>query len=55
MLRWFLVGLLLAGFGVGCQRQWIRVDSRRFFTDINLPFLADPDATMEHVFKTKSF
>ncbi len=55
MLRWFLVGLLLAGLGIGFQRSWIRVDSRKFFTDINLPFLADPEPTRRFQFKTGGF
>ncbi len=55
MLRSLLVGLLLAGVGIGLQRQWIQVDSRKFFTDINLPLLGDPEAFQEKMFKTKSF
>ncbi len=55
MLRWFLVGLLLAGVGIGFQHEWIRVDSRKFFTDINLPFLADPEPSRHFQFKTRGF
>ncbi len=51
MLRWLLVGLLLTGVGIGLQREWIRVDSRKFFTDINLPFLADPEPTRRFHFR----
>jgi hypothetical protein len=55
MLRWLFVGLLLAGVGIGFQRQWIQVDSRKFFTDINLPFLADPDPIRRFQLKTGGF
>ena len=55
MLRSLLVALLLAGVGIGLQRQWIQLDSRKFFTDINLPLLADPEATREKLFNTKGF
>jgi hypothetical protein len=43
MLRLLMLGLLLAGLGIGVQREWIRFDFRRFVTDLNVPFLADPE------------
>jgi hypothetical protein len=51
MLRWFLVGLLLAGLGVGFQREWIHFDFRKMVTDLNVPFLADPEPTRNFRFK----
>lgn len=42
MLRWLLVGLLLMGLGIGLQREWIWVDVEKMSTDLNLPYLQDP-------------
>lgn len=51
MLRWLLVGLLLTGLGVGFQRKWIQLDFRKMATDLNMPFLADPDPLRQFHFK----
>jgi hypothetical protein len=45
MLRLLMLGLLLAGLGIGVQREWVRFDFRKFVTDLNVPFLADPEPT----------
>ncbi|MFM7360738.1 MAG: hypothetical protein ACKO6F_04125 [Cyanobium sp.] len=45
MLRWLMLGLLIAGLGIGIQRQWVSFDFRRFVTDLGVPFLADPEPT----------
>jgi hypothetical protein len=42
MLRWLLVGLLLMGLGISIQREWIWVDVEKMSTDLNLPYLQDP-------------
>jgi len=44
MVRWLLVGLLLMGFGIGIQREWIWVYLEKMSTDLNLPYLRDPQA-----------
>lgn len=43
MLRRLLLGLLLVGLGYGFQREWIRIDFPRLASDLNMPYLADPD------------
>jgi hypothetical protein len=51
MLRWLMLGLLLAGLGIGVQRQWVIFDFPKFVTDLNMPFLADPEPTRRFQFK----
>jgi hypothetical protein len=37
MIRFFLLGLLLMGLGLGLQNGWVRVDWEKIRYDLNLP------------------
>jgi hypothetical protein len=43
MLRWLLVGAMVAGLGVGLQNGWIVIQWTKMATDLKVPFLAEPE------------
>jgi len=51
MLRWFILGSLIIGVGLGFRNQWIVIDWPKFYRDVNLPFLAEPEPTKQFQFK----
>lgn len=51
MVRLLMLGLLIAGLGIGVQREWVSFDFRKFVTDLNMPFLADPEPTRRFQFQ----
>jgi hypothetical protein len=51
MVRLLMLGLLLAALGIGVQQKWVSFDFRKFVTDLNMPFLADPEPTRRFQFQ----
>ncbi len=42
MIRLFLLGLLLIGFGLGLQKGWVTFDWARMRQDLNITFPFQP-------------
>jgi hypothetical protein len=51
MLRVLLLGSILLVLGVSFRNGWVVVNWDKFFTDINLPFLAQPEPASQFKFK----
>ncbi|MFZ0408076.1 MAG: 4-hydroxythreonine-4-phosphate dehydrogenase [Cyanobium sp.] len=43
MLRLLLLGSILLVLGLAFRNGWVVVDWNKFLSDINLPFLAQPE------------
>ncbi len=57
MIRWFLLGLLLLGFGSGLQRGWVVINWGRMAQDLNMPVLNDVPVVIQsglHPFRKPS-
>ena len=50
MLRLLLLGSILLIIGLGFRNGWVEVHWDRFFRDINLPFMAEPEPARQFKF-----
>ena len=50
MIRLLLLGSLVLIFAMAFQNRWIEVHWDRFFNDMNLPFMADPEPARKFTF-----
>ena len=51
MLRLMLLGTILLVIGLSFRNGWVVVNWNKFLTDINLPFLAQPEPARHFQFK----
>ena len=51
MFRLMLLGTILLVVGLSFRNGWVVVNWNKLFTDINLPFLAQPEPTKNFKFK----
>jgi len=51
MLRLLLLGSMLLIIGLAFRNSWVEVHWDRFFRDINLPFMAQPEPTRKFRFQ----
>ena len=50
MLRLLLLGSMLLMIGLAFRNGWVEVHWDRFFRDINMPFMAEPEPIREFKF-----
>jgi hypothetical protein len=53
MFRLMLRGSILLVIGLSFRNGWVIVNWNKFFTDINLPFLAEPEPAKKFQFKSQ--
>jgi hypothetical protein len=51
MIRLLLLGSILLFVGMAFRNGWVEVHRDRFFRDINLPFLAEPEPARQFKFE----